>query len=83
MNQRIACTAIGKRIMLGKVAKNGTDFIGTPVDVTSDVIAAIIDKFGTTQTHVIQANGVTKYEITIKDASMQRQVDKTNEQKNI
>lgn len=65
--KRIACTAIGKRIMLGTVAKSGIDFTGNPQDVTSDVIKAVIDKFGTTQTHIIQENGKPKYEIKITD----------------
>ncbi|HHX6403099.1 TPA: DUF7446 family protein [Pseudomonas aeruginosa] len=41
---RIACTGIGARIMSGRVSKDGMAFIGTPKDVTSDVLKAVIDK---------------------------------------
>jgi hypothetical protein len=30
MNIRIACTAIAKRIMAGRISKNGKDFVGEP-----------------------------------------------------
>ena len=41
---RIACTGIGGRIMSGRVNKAGDAFVGTPKDVTSDVLKAIIEK---------------------------------------
>lgn len=41
---RIACTALTGRIMAGRVSKDGLRFTGTPKDVTSDVLKAIIDK---------------------------------------
>lgn len=41
---RIACTGIGGRIMAGRVSKDGRAFTGTPKDVTSDVLKAVIDK---------------------------------------
>ncbi len=41
---RIACTGIGGRIMAGRVSKDGMSFTGTPKDVTSDVLKAVIDK---------------------------------------
>lgn len=41
---RIACTGIGGRIMAGRVSKDGMAFTGTPKDVTSDVLKAVIDK---------------------------------------
>lgn len=44
MKNRIACTALTGRIMLGRVSKSGLDYVGDPVDVTSDVLKAIIDK---------------------------------------
>jgi hypothetical protein len=63
---RIACTAIDKRIMLGRVSKNGLDFVGNPVDVTSDCLKAVIDKIGIDNTEKITIDGVVKYEITVK-----------------
>lgn len=62
--------------MLGNVASNGIDFTGTPVDVTSDVMAAIVDKFGTAETHVITVNGHPKYEIKITDVSAKDSAEK-------
>lgn len=41
---RIACTALTGRIQLGRVSKDKTSFVGIPVDVTSDVIKAMMDK---------------------------------------
>lgn len=41
---RIACTALTGRIMAGRVNKAGDSFTGTPKDVTSDVLKAVIDK---------------------------------------
>ncbi|ANI14437.1 hypothetical protein A9C11_23240 [Pseudomonas citronellolis] len=41
---RIACTALTGRIMSGRVNKAGDSFTGTPKDVTSDVLKAVIDK---------------------------------------
>lgn len=44
MSSRIACTALTGRIRMGKVSKDKCSFVGTPVDVTSDVIKAMMDK---------------------------------------
>lgn len=63
---RIACTAINKRIMAGRIAKNGMDFIGNPIDVTSDCMKAVIDKVGIGGKHVITMDGVAAYEIEIR-----------------
>lgn len=41
---RIACAGISGRIIAGRVNKAGTAFTGTPKDVTSDVLKAVIDK---------------------------------------
>lgn len=44
MTNRIACTAMTGRILMGRVSKDGLDFCGNPKDVTSDVLKAIIEK---------------------------------------
>ena len=44
MTTRIACTAIGGRIIQGRVNKAGDSFAGQTKDVTSDVLKAMIDK---------------------------------------
>jgi hypothetical protein len=66
---RIACTALGKRIMAGKVSKSGLDFVGTPVDVTSDAIKAVIDMVGIGKTHTITMDGKPHLEIEIRTVS--------------
>ena len=64
---RIATSALTKRVYLGKVSKDGLDFIGNPTDVTSDVIKAIIDKVGVGGTDVVHVDGKPKYEISVKE----------------
>lgn len=44
MTQRIACTALTGRIMMGRVNEANQAFVGKKTDVTSDVMKAIIDK---------------------------------------
>lgn len=66
---RIACTALAKRIMAGKVSKNGLDFIGEPIDVTSDALKAVIDMIGIGGSHVITRDGNPFLEIEIRDLS--------------
>ncbi len=41
---RIACTALTGRIVMGRTAKDGSSFVGVKQDVTSDVLKAVIDK---------------------------------------
>jgi len=65
-NLRIACTAINRRIMAGRIGKNGLDFIGSPIDVTSDVMKSVIDKIGIGKTEIITVDGIPSYEIEIR-----------------
>ena len=44
MTTRIACTGISGRILQGRVTADGKSFSGQTKDVTSDVLAAVIDK---------------------------------------
>lgn len=64
-NLRIACAALSKRIYIGKISKEGLNFTGTPADVTSDCIKAIIDKIGIGNTEVVTCNGKPAFEISI------------------
>jgi hypothetical protein len=64
---RIACTAIAKRIMAGRVNKAGESFIGKPVDVTSDCLIAVIDFIGRGEKKVVTENGLPAYEIEVRD----------------
>lgn len=41
---RIACTALTGRIVMGRVNKEGSAFTSEKKDVTSDVLKAVIDK---------------------------------------
>jgi hypothetical protein len=63
---RIACTALAKRIMAGRVSKNGVEFIGTPHDVTSDALKAVIEFIGVDQTHVVTVNGKPMFSLTVE-----------------
>jgi hypothetical protein len=64
--QRIATAGITKRIYLGKISKDGRNFIGNKIDVTSDVINSLIEIFGDGKPHKITEDGEPKYVITIK-----------------
>lgn len=44
MTSRIACAGISGRILQGRVGADRKSFVGTPKDITSDVLAAVIDK---------------------------------------
>lgn len=64
---RIATAAMSGRIYAGRVNKDGTSFLDGKVDVTSDVLRAVIDKV--TPGHVIsvEVDGVPKYEIEVRE----------------
>jgi FMN-dependent NADH-azoreductase len=62
---RIACTALAKRIMAGRVSKDGIAFIGKPQDVTSDALKALIEFIGINETHVITVDGKPMFEISV------------------
>jgi hypothetical protein len=62
---RIACTAIGKRIVLGVPSKDGRSVTGTPRDVTSDCLKAVIEHIGDNATASIRIDGMPAYEISV------------------
>jgi FMN-dependent NADH-azoreductase len=62
---RIACTALAKRIMAGRISKNGIEFIGKPQDVTSDALKAVIEFIGINETHVVTVDGKPMFEISV------------------
>lgn len=66
MDITIACAALSGRIYAGKLNKSRTAFLDGKQDVTSDVLKAVIDKVGFGQPHVVTANGIPEYEITVK-----------------
>ena len=63
---RVACTAISKRINVGRINKAGDSFIGDPPDVTGDCLKAVIDLVGIGKTSTVNENGVPAYEITVR-----------------
>lgn len=65
---RIACTAIGKRIVAGRIKKSGLGFQGEPDDVTSDVLKAVIDKIGIGGEHIITVDGKPLFSIKVSNA---------------
>jgi hypothetical protein len=69
-NLRIACSALSSRIMAGKVCKDGMTFKEGAVDVTSDVLKAVIEKIESdspkTNTIIITRDGKPEYEVSVK-----------------
>lgn len=63
---RVACTAISKRINVGRINKAGDSFIGDPQDVTGDCLKAVIDLVGIGKRATVNENGVPTYEITVR-----------------
>ncbi len=62
---RVGVTAFGKRIHAGHVNKAGNTFLGTPQDVTSDVLKAIGDYVGIGNLVNVEVGGVTQYVIAV------------------
>ena len=74
MTTRIACTGISGRILQGRVTADGKSFSGQTKDVTSDVLAAVIDKLkhhGGSFT--INCNGEPVATLTLSDPAAQDQ----------
>ena len=72
MTSRIACAGISGRIIQGRVSADGKSFVGQTKDVTSDVLAAVIDKLkhhGGSFT--INCNGEPLATLTLSDAAQQ------------
>lgn len=71
-NLRIATSALGRRIFAGRVNKDGTAFIGGKfsldgkVDVTSDVLKAVIDFVEPGHVITVEDDGVPAYEISVR-----------------
>lgn len=55
-NLRVACTGFGT-IKAGKVDKSGLGFTGTPQDVTSDCLKAVIEKIQIDHTSKLTPDG--------------------------
>lgn len=72
MTSRIACAGISGRIIQGRVSADGKSFVGQTKDVTSDVLAAVIDKLkhhGGSFT--INCNGEPVATLTLSEAEQQ------------
>lgn len=72
MTSRIACAGISGRIIQGRVSADGKSFVGQTKDVTSDVLAAVMDKLkhhGGSFT--INCNGEPVATLTLSDAGKQ------------
>ena len=66
MTTRIACTGIMRRIKAGRPSKDGTHFIGNPVDVTSDCLKSVIEFIQIGNCVTVEVDGKPAYEITVK-----------------
>ena len=71
---RVACSPLTGTIFGGKVCKDGVTWRDNKKDVTNDVLKAIIDKIQLdspkTKTLIIRENGVSKYEIVLKEITL-------------
>jgi hypothetical protein len=69
MTIKIACSPLTGRIFQGRVNKSLNAFTGEKKDVTSDVLAAVIEKAefhgGTFEIH----GGARKWEVTVVEAA--------------
>lgn len=65
-NLRVAHSPLTGTIYCGHVLKDGRTWAANKTDVTSDVLGAVIEKIGAGETIVVRANGVPKYEISVK-----------------
>lgn len=74
---RLACTALGKRIMLGYPAANGRHFKGDPVDVTSDCLKAVIEHVEPGYEITVTVDGKPKYTIGVKEIAAIQQTKDT------
>lgn len=69
MAKRIACTALTGRIVMGNVASDMVSFRGPTVDVTSDVLKAVLDKLKIEGGSMdITANGKVVATLSIQEA---------------
>jgi hypothetical protein len=66
MANRIACTGLERRIMMGRVNKAGTAFTGMTTDVTSDVLKSVIEFIGPGNTKPVTVDGKPMYQIEVR-----------------
>ena len=70
MAKRIACTALTGRIVMGNIAPDMVSFKGPTIDVTSDVLKAVIDKLKIEGGSMdITANGKVVATLSLTEAS--------------
>ncbi len=62
---RVACAAVSGKLYAGRISRDGSTFVGTPIDVTSDVLAALLDYCPIGQQRVIRANGKAVYTLQV------------------
>lgn len=68
MANRICCTALTGRIMMGRTNSAGNAFVGQKLDVTSDVLKAVIDKAAFHGGSFEIAAGEEKWDVTVTKA---------------
>ena len=66
-NLRIATAALSGRIFAGRVNKAGDIFLDGKIDVTSDVLKAVIDKVTPGYIATVEVDGKPKYEIEVRE----------------
>lgn len=65
MSARIATSPLTGRIQMGRVNKARNCFIGSPVDVTSDVLKAVIEKSDFHGGSFYIVSGAEKWTVTV------------------
>ena len=73
-NFRIATAALSGRIYAGRVNKAGTSFLDGKVDVTSDVLKAVIEKVTPGHIVTVEVDGKPAYEIEVRACQPSRAV---------
>lgn len=63
---RVACSALTKTIFAGRITADGLAFRDGKVDVTSDVLKAVIEFVGTGKTATVFMDGKPTYEIEVR-----------------
>lgn len=64
---RIQCSPITGTIYAGRTNKTGDAWAGEKVDVTSDVLGAVIQKVGAGNIITVNVNGKPGYEIEVRE----------------
>lgn len=63
---RVQCSPLTNLIYAGRINKTGDAWSGAKVDVTSDVLGAVITYVGAGNVITVNTNGIPAYEIEVR-----------------